>query len=116
MTIYESSGKLFPNPPFDFSKSLNFAITFTPTSDEQNISSLSLTKAVHIKNMTIAFKIEDIGTVDKPVLSYTLYAYDKISDEIKFEILERIKFYLSLEDDLKPFYSLGRDDLSLTLF
>jgi DNA-3-methyladenine glycosylase II len=111
MTIYESSGKLFPNPPFDFSKSLNFTVMFTPTSDEQTISNLSLTKAVYIKNMTMAFKVEDIGTVDEPVLFYTLYAYDEISDEIKFELLERINFYLSLEDGLKDFYSLGRDDI-----
>ena len=83
MTIYESSGKLFPNPPFDFSKSLNFAVMFTPTSDEQSISNLSLTKAVYIKNRTMAFKVEDIGTVEKPVLSYNLYAYDEIRDEIK---------------------------------
>ena len=111
MTIYESSGKLFPNPPFDFSKSLNFAVMFTPTSDEQSISNLSLTKAVYIKNMTMAFKVEDIGTVEKPVLSYNLYAYDEIRDEIKFEVLERIKFYLSLKDNLKAFYALGRDDI-----
>ncbi len=111
MTIYESNGKLFPNPPFDFSKSLNFAVMFTPTSDEQVISKLSLTKAVYIKNRTVAFKVKDIGTINKPVLSYTLYAYDEINDEIKFELLERIKFYLSLEDDLKTFYSMGRDDI-----
>ena len=111
MTIYKISGKLNPKPPFDFSKSLSFAGMFSPTSDEQAISKSSLTKAVYLKNMTMAFKVEDIGTVEKPVLSYTLYAYDEIRDEIKFELLERIKFYLSLEDDLKPFYALGREDI-----
>ncbi len=111
MTIYKISGKLFPTPPFDFSKSLSFASMFSPTSDEQTISGVSLTKAVHLKNMTMVFKVEDFGTVEKPVLSYNLYAYDEIRDEIKFELLERIKFYLSLEDDLKPFYTLGREDI-----
>jgi len=111
MTIYKISGKLFPTPPFDFSKSLSFAGIFSPTSDEQTISGASLTKAVYLKNMTMAFKVEDIGTVEKPVLSYNLYAYDEIRDEIKFDLLERIKFYLSLEDDLKPFYALGREDI-----
>jgi DNA-3-methyladenine glycosylase II len=111
MTIYESSGKLFPNPPFNFSKSLNFADMFTPTGDEQTIFNLSLTKAVYINNMTMAFKVEDIGTFKKPVLSYNLYAYDEIRDETKFELLERIKFYLSLDDDLNLFYALGRGDI-----
>ncbi len=56
---------------------------FSPTSDEQTISGASLTKAVYLKKMTMAFKVKDIGTVEKPVLSYNLYAYDEISDEIK---------------------------------
>ena len=60
--------------PFDFSKSIQFMNMFTPTVDEQTMDDLSLTKAVYHKDKTMAFKLEDHGTVEKPVLSYTLFS------------------------------------------
>lgn len=83
---------------------------FTPTGGEQNISNVSFTKAVHVEDQTVAFKLVDNGTIEKPVLSYTLFSVDDINNETKFEILDRIKFYLSLDDDLKPFYAKVRED------
>jgi DNA-3-methyladenine glycosylase II len=110
MELHKTQGKLHPTPPFDFSKSLSFAGMFSPTGGEQTISSLSLTKAVYLEGGTLAFKLVDEGNIEKPVLSYTLFSYEKMNKEIKSELLDRIKFYLSLEDDLKPFYTIGRDD------
>ncbi|HML04207.1 MAG TPA: DNA-3-methyladenine glycosylase [Methanobacterium sp.] len=110
MELHEIQGKLFPIPPFDFSKSLSFTSMFTPTEGEQTISDLSFTKAIYLEDQTLAFKLEDYGTIEKPILSYTLYSEDKISDKIKNELLDRIKFYLSLEDDLTQFYEIGRED------
>lgn len=108
MKLYTLQGKLFPTPPFDFSKSLHFAGMFTPTEDEQTISGFTFTKAVYLENQTLAFRLEDEGTVGEPVLSYTLFAYEKI--ETESALLDRIKFFLSLDDDLRSFYALGRED------
>ena len=47
---------------------------FAPTGGEQSTNDLSLTKAVYIEDQTLAFRIEDEGTVEKPILKYTLFA------------------------------------------
>jgi DNA-3-methyladenine glycosylase II len=110
MKVYSIQGKLFPEAPFDFSKSMNFMNMFAPTSGEQTINDLSFTKAVYLEDQTLAFKLENEGTVEKPVLSYTLFAHQAITENIKSELLDRITFFLSLEDDLKPFYEHGMKD------
>ena len=110
MKVKSIKGKIFPTSPFDFSKSINFINMFTPSEGEQILNEQSLTKAVYIKDQTIGFKLTDHGTVEKPVLSYTIFSDKTIKDDIKSEILNRIKFYLSLDDDLKSFYSHGLGD------
>jgi DNA-3-methyladenine glycosylase II len=110
MRLHNLQGKIFPKPPFDFSKSLNFAGMFTPTGGEQTISGLSFTKAVYVENQTLAFRLEDEGTVLEPVLSYTIFSLEEINEETKSALLDRITFFLSLDDDLKPFYTLGAED------
>lgn len=63
----------------------------------------------------MAFKLEDQGTVEESVLLYTIFSGKTIGDDIKSELLDRIKFYLSLDDDLKPFYSHGLNDNAFKL-
>jgi len=46
MILHSLQGKLFPEPPFDFSKSLNFVGMFAPTGGEQAISGLSFTTLI----------------------------------------------------------------------
>ena len=110
MMLHSLQGDLFPKPPFDFSKSLDFVGMFSPSEGEQTVSDLSFTRAIYLENQTLAFRLKDEGTVSKPVLSYTLYSYEEINDEMKSAILHRIRFFLSLDDDLKPFYDLGSED------
>jgi DNA-3-methyladenine glycosylase II len=112
LILHSLQGELFPKPPFDFSQSLNFIGMFTPAEGEQVISDLSFTRAIYLGNQTLAFRLKDESTVSKPVLSYTLYSYEEINEEIKSALLDRIKFFLSLDDDLKPFYDLGSEDPS----
>jgi DNA-3-methyladenine glycosylase II len=110
MKVKIIQGKIFPTSPFDFSKSMNFMNMFTPANGEQTINEQSFTKAVYIKDQTLGFKLTNHGTVEKPVLLYTFFSDKTIEDDIKSELLDRIKFYLSLDDDLKPFYSHGLKD------
>jgi DNA-3-methyladenine glycosylase II len=110
MMPHNIQGKLFPKPPFDFSKSLNFVGMFVPIGGKQAISGLSLTKAIYLENRTLAFRLKAEGTVSEPVLSYTFFSYEEINEEAKSALLDRIRFFLSLDDDLKPFYALGIKD------
>jgi DNA-3-methyladenine glycosylase II len=105
MKVKSVQGKIFPISPFDFSKSINFMNMFALTNGEQTFNDQSFTKALYLEDQTLAFKLEDQGTVEKPVLLYTIFSGKTIEDDIKSELLHRIKFYLSWDDDLKPFYS-----------
>lgn len=110
MILHSLQGELFPKAPFDFSKSLDFVGMFSPSEGEQTVSGLSFTRAIYQENQTLAFRLKEESTGSRPVLSYTLYSYEEISEEIKSALLDRIRFFLSLDDDLKPFYDLGRQD------
>jgi DNA-3-methyladenine glycosylase II len=107
MKLQTIEGKLYPEVPFDFSKSLNFIDKFLPS--EYILENLTLTKAIHIDGQTVAFKLESIGTVEKPVLNYEFIG-KKLDDNLKTELIDRINFFLSLNDDLKPFYQHANTD------
>jgi DNA-3-methyladenine glycosylase II len=108
--MYQETGTLTPIPPFDFSKSLQFLGIFGPTKNEQTVSTHSLTKAISIDGQTVVFQLTSIGTTEKPVLEYTLFSVKPFSQAMENAVVERITFFLSLKDDLQPFYRLGRAD------
>jgi DNA-3-methyladenine glycosylase II len=108
--MYQETGILSPTPPFDFNKSLHFLGIFGPTKYEQTVSSHSLTKAISIDGQTIVFQLASIGTTEKPELEYTLFSAEPFTDAKKNAVVERITFFLSLKDNLEPFYHIGRED------
>lgn len=108
--MYQETGTLTPTPPFDFSKSLQFLGIFGPTKNEQTVSTHSLTKAISIDGQTVVFQLTSIGTTEKPGLEYTLFSAKPFSQAMENAVVERITFFLSLKDDLQPFYHLGRED------
>ena len=108
--MHTETGTLIPTPPFDFDKSLNFLGVFMPTKQEQTISSHALTKAISIDGQTIIFQLISIGTTENPQLEYTLYSAEPITEETENDVVERMTFFLSLKDDLQPFYRIGRED------
>ena len=108
--MYQETGTLTPTPPFDFSKSLQFLGIFGPTKNEQTVSTHSLTKAISIDGQTVVFQLTSIGTTEKPGLEYTLFSAKPFSQAMENAVLERITFFLSLKDDLQPFYRFGRAD------
>jgi DNA-3-methyladenine glycosylase II len=112
--MYQETGKLTPTPPFDFSKSLQFLGIFGPTKNEQTVSTHSLTKAISIDGQTVVFQLTSIGTTEKPGLEYTLFSAKPFSQAMENAVVERITFFLSLKDDLQPFYRLGREDPDFT--
>ena len=108
--MYQETGTLTPTPPFDFSKSLQFLGIFGPTKNEQTVSTHSLTKAISIDGQTVVFQLTSIGTTEKPGLEYTLFSAKPFSQAMENAVVECITFFLSLKDDLQPFYRLGRAD------
>ena len=108
--MYTESGTLTPTPPFDFDKSLNFLGVFMPTKQEQTISPHTLTKAISIDGQTIVFQLISSGTLESPQLEYALFSAEPINQETQSATVERMAFFLSLKDDLQPFYRIGRED------
>ncbi len=109
--MYTETGYITPAAPYDFEKSLNFLGFFSPTQGEQAVTEQVLTKAVYVDGQLIAFQLTSIGTIDKPQLAYTLFSEQPFNEEIKNAAVDRITFFLSLDDDLRPFYAIGREDV-----
>src|SRR5258708_12890178 len=108
--MFQDTGVLFPVSPFDFDQSLKFLGVFGPTKNEQTVSPGSLTKAVCTDGQAVVFQISSIGTTEEPRLAYTLFSAQSIGESTKNAGIERIIFFLSLQDDLRPFYRIGRED------
>src|SRR5437899_3339756 len=106
---YTETGHLTPTPPFDFAKSLNFLGSFAPLQGEQTLVASTLTKAVYVEEQIVAFQLTSVGNVEAPELEYTLFSDQPISDAVKSRAVDRIGFFLSLNDDLRPFYQMSHE-------
>ena len=107
---HTATGTLAATPPFDFLKSLNFISGFGPMMGEQRIAERSLTRAVLIGAQPVAFTLAAQGSPDAPALAYTLFADQPIAPATQRAAEDRASFFLSLNDDLRPFYALAEAD------
>jgi DNA-3-methyladenine glycosylase II len=108
--MHTSEHTLAAVPPFDFAKSLAFVGEFPATQGEQNLDTLTMTKAVRVHGQTVVFVLRSTGTDAKPELSATLHSAKKLSKADTDAVLDRINFFLSLGDDLRPFYDIAEQD------
>ncbi|HET8842644.1 MAG TPA: hypothetical protein VFN35_14355 [Ktedonobacteraceae bacterium] len=108
--LYTLAGTLTPHAPFDFTKTCAFLHGFSPTEGEQTLAHGSITKAITINSQAVAFEIQSTGTPDKPQLTYKLSSKRPLQETERATVLDRLSFFLSLDDDLHPFYTLGRAD------
>lgn len=102
--------RLRPVPPFDFAQTLRFLGTFTPTDREQTLGVGSLTKAVRVHGQTVGFDLRSAGTVEAPELTCDLFSDQPLAPRIEEAALNKVRFFLSLDEDLEPFYTLARQD------
>jgi DNA-3-methyladenine glycosylase II len=65
---------------------------------------------VLVDGQTIVFRVVSSGDIEKPRLDYTLFSDQPIRAITAHAASDRISFFLSLDDDLRPFYAVGRDD------
>ena len=110
MSLYSFEGTLKHVPPFDFSMSLEFLSDFSPMRNEQEVKTNSLTKAVEISGRTVAFEVTSLGNVEDPKLKFVAYAETDFTNEVEKLVVDRISFFLGLEDDLREFYRIAKGD------
>lgn len=106
-----ATGHLVAAPPFDFAKSTEFLHDFAPTAGEQRLAALSVTRAIEVGGSPIGFRLEsETGDPESPRLHLELFGHDP-ADEARVRAAEdRVAFFLSLGDDLRTFYEIGRAD------
>lgn len=110
MNFFLAQGKLHPTPPFDFNKSLHFLKISTPARSDQFVVENALVKTISINGQAIMIRIDSLGSVNRPELQYRLLSEQPINEEVKFAALDRASFFLSLYDNLRPFYDIGEKD------
>jgi DNA-3-methyladenine glycosylase II len=108
--MHEVYATLIPTPPFDFGQSIAFIGGFPLTRGEPGIADDTLARAVTIEGRTIVFRVTSVGTTEAPRLTCTLFAEAPITDGVREAALDRIGFFLSIADDLAPFYAIGQED------
>jgi DNA-3-methyladenine glycosylase II len=109
-SIHTVAGRLTPAAPFDFAQTLRFAEDFTPARGEQRVAENTLTKAIMVQGRPTGFHVANVGTVDAPALDYALYGAQPFTPDLVAASEDRLRFYLSLDDDLTHFYQIARDD------
>ena len=105
---------LTPTPPFDFEQTLNFVRRFRARDYERNpareqIHGDTLQRVVSVGGEPVFFRVKSVGTVQEPRLECTLYAKSLTNERLE-AAQDRIRFFLSLDDDLTPFYTLAQGD------
>jgi DNA-3-methyladenine glycosylase II len=103
-------GTLSACPPFDFARTLAFLRAFSPMTGEQAIAGGALTKAVTLNRQAVAFTARAAGSADEPSVVYRLAAERPLGASERRAMEDRVSFFLSLGDDLRPFYALASED------
>ncbi|MAS37096.1 MAG: DNA-3-methyladenine glycosylase [Anaerolineaceae bacterium] len=95
-------------PPFNFHHTLRFLGQFPPAKGEQAVGDQQLTKAIMLDGQPVAFRVT--GTAHANALRLDLFADQPVSDSTAAAMQDRAAFFLSLNDDLTPFYALAESD------
>ncbi|MFG2088988.1 MULTISPECIES: DNA-3-methyladenine glycosylase family protein [unclassified Spirillospora] len=93
-------------PPFDLGPALRFVRGFPPTSGEQAVEDGTLTKALRARGRTVVARVVQAGDG----VRVTLHADGPLAPDDVAAAADRVRFHLSLDDDLAEFYLRGRDD------
>lgn len=104
-TLHERSTTLPVTPPFALEHSLSFLCSFPPTAGEQALAPRGLTKAIAIGGRAV------LATVDEEhgALTCTTRS-EEPSDDVHARAVARVRFQLSLDDDLSALDRRARAD------
>lgn len=94
--------------PFDFAASLRFVCHFAPTSGEQQVNDGVLTKALRVGGETV---VAEVAASSGDGVNVRLIGAGQLGGDVVAAALDRVGFYLSLDDDLTGFYAAAAEDL-----
>lgn len=107
--LQTTSLTLTPKAPFDFQRTLTFLEDYRADGIVRKILDDELRFAMNISGKPVAFFVKSVGTVKRPKLELKVHV-KKLNDDIIRAAKEQLVFYLSLDDDLTPFYKLAEKD------
>lgn len=97
--------------PCDLAASLRFIGSFAPCAGEQQVADRRLTKAFQVSGHCVLARIRQDAPDDR--VQVELLANDPIDGDFMAAAVDRVRFYLSLDDDLTEFYRIGEADVPL---
>lgn len=109
---YSASGELDDAivEPFEFQQSLKFLRGFGPMSGEQQLDEGRVTKAMMVEGQTVVLRVgEKKGGKGSRRLGYELFSQGPVKP-VEDSVVKRVSFFLSLGDDVKPFYSIAEKE------
>ena len=108
--MHKVSGTISVVPPFNLSMSVRFLEMFRQMSDEQELADGSITKALMVDGKTILFRVKQTGTEDSDPVEYELISNVSLAKTVRENVVDRISFFLSLKEDITPFYEIAKKD------
>lgn len=107
--LHQREITLKPVAPFDFTHTLarfqGLNVSAAEIDDQGGFR-----QTIRILNEAVHFSVRFMGEVNVPRLALTLTSAAPITQELEHACQERLRFYLSLDDDLTPFYERAKDD------
>src|SRR5438445_7045893 len=83
-------------------------------SGEQQFEKRTVTKAIMVEGQTVVFRVsearEEGAAKGKSKLLYELFSKEPLTSSVEDSVARRIEFFLSLDDDVKPFYAIAKRD------
>ena len=70
----------------------------------------TLARAVRVAGQTVICRVVSRGTTDAPELACDLFAAAPLDDATVAAVWDRVSFWLSVADDLRPFYAVAEGD------
>lgn len=111
---HEDSTFLAARQPFDFTRSMAFLGAFAPMAGEQRLGAGSLTKAVREAGVgaTVAFTVRAApgGVTCRLHTAPGATPTPTLTPAQRARVLDRVRFFLSLDDDLGPLYARAAGD------
>lgn len=106
-SLHSRKGTLEAVEPFDFRKSLDFLEGFGPMSGEQSVGEGSATKAIIVEGQVVALRLK--GRDGGGGVDYELLSDESVPAHVADSAGMRASFFLSLEEDVRPFYSIAKE-------
>jgi DNA-3-methyladenine glycosylase II len=103
--LHSFSGTLDARQPFAFQRSVDFLRGFSSMSGEQSAEKGEVTKAMMVDGKTVVFTVREEGAA----LRYELFSEERLGEDVIERVAKQISFFFSLDDDVKPFYSIARE-------